>query len=147
VRHRRRFTLFTIVGLTGVAVNVVAMWGLHALGVQYLLATVLATQTAIGWNLFLSERFVFHDKKQHTEFNSRLTQYYVVNNVDLLLRIPLMVVLVEMVGMRPSPANLILIAAASCMKYVIINKLVYRPHPADPRPTKIRRFSRERETA
>lgn len=147
MRHRRRFTLFTVVGLSGVFVNAAVMWGLHAVGVQYLIAAVVATQTAIGWNLLLSERFVFHDKKQHTAFRSRLVQYYIVNNLDLLLRIPLMVVLVETVGLRPSPANLILIAAASVMKYMIINRLVYRPHPVDLRDMRIRKVSRERETA
>lgn len=127
---RKRFAKFAAVGFSGIFVNMIVMWTAHAVGINYVVSAVLATQAAIGWNLLLSERWVFHDRRQATRFRFRFVQYYLVNNADLLLRIPLMILLVEVVGLRPSPANLLLVVAASIIKYMIVNRFIYRHHDA-----------------
>lgn len=128
---RKRFAKFAAVGFSGIFVNMIVMWAAHAVGINYVVSAVLATQAAIGWNLLLSERWVFHDRRQATRFRFRFVQYFLVNNADLLLRIPLMVFLVEVVGLRPSPANLFLVVAASIVKYMIVNRFIYRHHGTD----------------
>jgi len=125
VNHWQRFGLFSLVGFSGMFVNAATMWLLHGLGVQYLAAAVVATQVAIGWNLLLSEQLVFRDRLLGTTMLNRFTKYYVVNNIDLLLRMPIMVLLVEVVGMRPAPANLLLVMVASAFKYVVVNRMIY----------------------
>lgn len=122
----KRFSAFALVGASGVPVNVVSMWALHAMGVNYLIAAVIATQIAIAWNFLLSEFFVFKDRREHHTLIHRMWRYFVVNNLDTLVRIPLLALLVQGLGMRPSPANLLLIIGAAGAKYFFVSRLVYR---------------------
>lgn len=127
----KRFSAFALVGASGVVVNVVAMWVLHGAMVNYLVAAVLATQIAIAWNFLLSELFVFKDWRGHHTLGRRTWRYFLVNNIDTLVRIPLLAVLVQGLGMRPSPANFLIIVAAAGIKYVFVSRLVYRkPAPS-----------------
>jgi hypothetical protein len=95
--------------------------------VWYVVAAILATQVAISWNLVLMEALVFRDRREAMSLGRRARRYFTINNLDTVIRMPLLVVLVETVGLRPSPANLSLIVAASGIKYVAVSKVVYRP--------------------
>ncbi len=132
----RRFSAFALVGASGVPVNAATMRLLHAAGIDYLLAAVVSTQVAVAWNLALTELVVFRDRRESLRFANRAVRYFVINNVDTLVRIPLLALLVETLGMRPAPANLLLVVVAAGAKYVLVSRVVYRPVtlPALPTP-------------
>ncbi len=55
--------LFILLNLVSLAVNAGMMaLGLHVLHLPELLAFILATLAALGWNFFTTRRFVFHDQ-------------------------------------------------------------------------------------
>src|SRR5512138_4037424 len=63
--YRSRFVRFGIVGGTGVVVNYGFYVFFHeALGIYYLLASVLAIEMSLISNFVLNERWTFHDRKQ-----------------------------------------------------------------------------------
>lgn len=55
---------FLLVGASGVIPNLTCVWALTSIGVNYLVAAVLATQLAIAWNFILIDAFVFDDLKR-----------------------------------------------------------------------------------
>lgn len=58
---RQEFLLFGLIGLIGLGILNILMWGMTSgLGVSYLLSKVLATVIVYAWN-FLARRALYHD--------------------------------------------------------------------------------------
>jgi putative flippase GtrA len=128
-----RFGGFALVGLSGIAVNVAALWLLHlgVFGLHYLLAATLATQVSSVWNFVLTDRIVFRDR-QHGTIAGRCLRFVGMNNIALVARLPLLALLVHSgVGVLwANVATLVLLFAA---RFLITDKLIYRrPAPAGP---------------
>ena len=127
LRFGRVFRL-GLVGLTGVVVNLAAMAILIGLGVHYVVAALAATQLAIGNNFLLQERFVFRDKRSGgRSWLVRATQFFAFNNVENLLRVPLLVLLVELAQFPEVAAQAFLLVAAFLARYAFVTAVVYRP--------------------
>ena len=95
------FLRFAAVGVSGLFINNLLMaLFVEALGVQYLLSAVLATQGSSFWNFVGTEEWVFRDRKQSRGYGWRLASYMLMNNVALLLRAPLLAVLVSWFGIH-----------------------------------------------
>ncbi|MFA6267725.1 MAG: glycosyltransferase family 2 protein [Pseudolabrys sp.] len=59
-----RFVLFCLVGLTGVAVHMVALYALHLLGTQsFTSQQIVATVIAIAWNYVFNNAFTYRDQR------------------------------------------------------------------------------------
>jgi putative flippase GtrA len=124
-RLRRRLLLFALVGLSGIAVNSAALWVLHAhaLHLHYLVAAALATQISTLWNFVLTDRLVF--RAAHTGgVWGRIWRFFALNNVALLLRLPLLALLVHL-GVSVLPANVLTLLAVFAVRYVVSDRLIF----------------------
>ncbi|OAA26725.1 putative membrane protein [Frankia sp. EI5c] len=130
---------FAIVGFSGLVPNLASTWLLHhAAGLNYVVAATVGTQVAIVWNFVGCELLVWHGGRRFSP--RRLLPFLVINNVDLVLRLPLLALLVERWGLGVGLATLITLAAAVVVRYVAVDRTIYRsrvdrgPRPS-PRPT------------
>jgi dolichol-phosphate mannosyltransferase len=128
---RRLFSLrvprparFALVGASGTVPNLFGTAVLHHLGLHYLAAAILATQVAIAWNFAGCELLVWD-----RQAGSRLRRYptfAVINNVDLVIRLPLLALLVGRWGVGIGTATLLSLAAAVIVRYLVVERMVYR---------------------
>ena len=93
---------FAGVGLTGLVVNLLAMWALAdptMLGANYLVAAAIATQISSTWNFFLTDRLVYVGPKRFTA-GHRWAGFVAMSNLVLLLRLPTLALLVGVLGVN-----------------------------------------------
>src|SRR3954471_7567244 len=99
---------FGLVGLTGLAVNTAVLVLLHELaGIHYLIAAALATQASTLWNFTLTELWVFGNREHKRSGVRRAAMFFSVNNIALALRAPLLVALIDGIGINYVAANVI----------------------------------------
>lgn len=134
VARLSQLTAFLAVGLSGVAVNTVAMWALSAawFDVPYLFASVLATNIAIVWNFVLLETWVFR-KARRRSFAAGFARFWLVNVALLPVQLGLLAVLVEGPGLHPVIANVITLIVVFFLRYLLTSTWVYswNAAPAD----------------
>jgi dolichol-phosphate mannosyltransferase len=100
---------FATVGMTGLLVNVLAMWLLadpRTLHMHYLLAAILTTQLSSSWNFALVDRLVYRGPKRLTAM-SRYLGFMLMSNTVLVLRIPFLALLVSVLGVHYLVANVL----------------------------------------
>jgi len=119
-------------------VNSAALWlfHLHVLQLHYLAAAALATQVSTLWNFLLTDRLVFRTSDEDGRLG-RLWRFFLLNNLALLLRLPLLAALVTL-GLGVLPANVVTLLAVFAVRYVISDRLIFG-RPAEtvaPRPEK-----------
>lgn len=119
-----RTLAFGFVGLTGIIPNLSVLWVLTLVGMHYAVATVFATEVAIVWNFLLLDILVFTDKRRWG-WRGRLGSFVLVNNVDLVGRLPLMAFLVEIRGMAVLAAALVTIVASFMIRFLITDRIIY----------------------
>jgi glycosyltransferase involved in cell wall biosynthesis len=127
-----RAVAFALVGGSGIAVNSLALWAFSdpkTLYWNYLLGSILATQFSSTWNFFWTERYVFAGPKRST-MPRRFIQFLLLNNATLLLRVPLLALAVEVVGLHYLLGNIIVIGLVFVLRYLICDRLIFKPHPA-----------------
>ena len=139
-RARRRLVLFGLVGLSGIVVNSAALWLLHLefFELHLLVAAALATQVSTLWNFVLTDRLVFRTARAPGLW-SRLWRYFAMNNLSLVLRLPLLSALVYL-GMPVIRANVLTLVLLFAVRYVISDRVIFaRPAetvtPRAERPT------------
>src|SRR4051812_14054877 len=135
-RARVRLVMFGLVGASGIVVNSAALWlfHLHVLQLNYLAAAALATQVSTLWNFLLTDRLVFRTSDKNGRLG-RLWRFFALNNLALLLRLPMLAGLVH-AGLGVLPANLVTLLALFVVRYLISDRLIFG-RPAEtvaPRP-------------
>ncbi|MGW7103986.1 GtrA family protein [Streptomyces sp. NPDC054838] len=130
-----RMTGFGLIGLSGFAPNLAALWLLTRAGADYLAAVVLANQAGVVWNFVLVELLIFRDRRRHRHWADRLGRFVLLANADLLLRIPLVALFVTRLGLAVLPATALALGSAFVLRFVATETLVYLPRgPAVARP-------------
>lgn len=122
-----RVLRFGMVGAAGFVVNLAVMAGLVSAQLNYVLAGLLATEVAIVFNFLLQERLVFHDVTAGTGRGRRAVQSILFNNAESLLRIPLLVLLVEVLGVASLLAQAVTLVLAFGGRFLFVSRVVYRP--------------------
>lgn len=121
-----RLALFGVIGLTGFAPNLATLFVLSGLlGMHYVLATVIATQVAILWNFVLLELIVYR-RHRPRRWYGRAATFAAINNMDLLLRIPLLTALVEKAHMNYLLAAVITLVTIFVIRFLVTDRLIYR---------------------
>ncbi len=85
-----RFVRFALVGASGVAVNLGALWCLAGvLGVRDVLASAMAVEVSIVWNFALNDTFTFRDRNAAAQVGAahRLLRYNLVSLVGLAIQL------------------------------------------------------------
>ncbi|WP_189332372.1 glycosyltransferase [Actinoplanes ianthinogenes] len=125
--QRARMLMFGLIGVSGLLPNLIALWVLNDLaGVHYLPAAVLANQVAVGWNFTLTDTLLYRSRRAHRSFWGRISRFFLLGNVDLLLRIPLLALLVDGAHLGVLWASLITLVISFVARFLISDKVIYR---------------------
>jgi dolichol-phosphate mannosyltransferase len=120
-----RMIRFAAVGATGIAVNQAALWLLvSGAGIWYLVAAAVATQCSTTWNFALTERFVFPGAGPGVL--ARYLSFSAVNNLGLLLRLPLLAMLTTGLSLNYLVSNLVTLALLFASRFVVSDRLIWR---------------------
>jgi len=140
---RVRILAFGAIGVSGLLPNLAALWLLVTqLDLHYVPAAVAATQVAIVWNFLLVDRLLLHHRRVRPG-HERFGAFLLLNNADLLLRIPMLAVLVESLHLGYLPATAITIAAAFAARFLITDRVIYGRRHDGRVEARRRRFSEE----
>lgn len=125
-RGNPRFARFAAVGLSGIIVNSLALaMFTEIFHIYYLVSAVLATQLSTLWNFLLTEFWVFADRRGHSSIGIRMIGFFVLNNALLLVRGPTLSSLVQHLDVNYIIANLISIAIATVVRYLVADRLLW----------------------
>lgn len=132
-----RMSRFAAVGALGTVVNLLVLTllvhGLHEM--NYVVAAVIAAEVSILHNFVLQERFVFGDLREGvTSGRRRLAQHLLFNNAEALVRLPFLVLLVEMLHIWAVIAQAATLAVAFLTRFLFACRVVYRLEPVDDVP-------------
>ncbi|WP_054571012.1 glycosyltransferase family 2 protein [Frankia sp. R43] len=125
---------FALIGISGLLPNLATTWLLHhAAGLNYLVAATVGTQVAIVWNFVGCELLVWHGPERVPL--RRFLPFLLINNADLVLRLPLLTLLVDGWGLGVGLSTLITLAVAVVARYFVVDRTIYRTRSfdADPR--------------
>ena len=126
---RASMLAFGLIGLSGFVPNLAALWLLSKpLGMNYLLAEVLANQVAVVWNFLLLD-FLLFSHRRHSHWTGRFGKFLVLANSDLVARIPLLGLLVAHAHMNVLVATAITLIAAFGARYVVTDRFIYLARP------------------
>lgn len=113
----RRLAIFGIVGLTGVAVNLVLLYVLHGrFGLHDLVAVPIAVEVSILSNFLLNDRFTFHDRLSGTKWR-RLLQFNAVSLMALVINVTVYAAMERLFGLPYLLAEFIAIVVAFGANY------------------------------
>lgn len=132
-----RMSRFAIVGGIGTVLNLAIMAVLLATGVHYLPAAIVATEVTILTNFLLTERFVFRDLRQGRPYWQRLLAFLGFNNIETLVRIPILMLLVEVLLIPGLLAQAITLAVAFLVRFTFTSRVIYRVRPTATSPISV----------
>jgi dolichol-phosphate mannosyltransferase len=124
LREFGRMVAFGLIGLSGVVVNTAALWFFYeAVNLHHLVGAALATQVSTTWNFFLVDSLIYR-RQRSTGWLARGSRFYILNNLLLLLRLPVLHVMVVF-GMGVLWANGITLAALFLVRFLISDRVIY----------------------
>ncbi|MBD1537739.1 GtrA family protein [Arthrobacter sp. S13_S34] len=145
--HRLPFTLiqagrlrfgrmgrFAAVGAFGTVVNLAIMAVTLSLGLHYLLAAIVATELSILSNFLMQERLVFRDIPGYRPFWLRILASFGFNNVETLLRMPVLMLLVEALLIPSVMAQAVTLAVAFLARFAFTSRFIYGLAPSVSEP-------------
>jgi len=121
-----RFGRFSVVGATGLVVNTLLL-ALFAdvAGIYYVAAAILATQGSTLWNFCLTESWVFADRDHGRTLGRRAAMFFALNNVALVLRVPLLFMLVSGLGLHYLVANILSLVALTVIRFAVADAWIW----------------------
>lgn len=124
-----RWLKFNAVGAVGIVVQLVALALLvSGLGVNYLVATALAVETAVLHNFFWHQRFTWADRASLgiRQTLGRLLRFNLTNGgLSILGNLILMRLLVGRLHLNYVVANLLTIALCSLANFLVSHRFVF----------------------
>ena len=123
-----RMSAFALVGGVGAIANLVIMWGLIRLGMGYIPAAIIASEVTIIGNFLLLEYLVFSDMRADSgSVWVRFAKSFTFNNIEALVRIPVLALLVQNAHIPSVLAAAITLVAAFVVRFVYHALWVYAP--------------------
>lgn len=123
-----RMSAFALVGGVGAIANLIIMWGLVHLGMNYVPAAIIASEVTIIGNFLLLEYLVFADMRSDSgQMWVRFLKSFAFNNVEAVVRIPIIPLLVQGAHIPSVLAAAITLAAAFVVRFVYHALWVYAP--------------------
>ncbi len=114
----RPFIKFTVVGLTGVAVNEGLLLALQAVGLYLLFASALAIEVSILSNFLMNDLWTFRDRRSGHVLH-RLVKFNILMLVGLVVNLAIVFVGTTGFGVHAAISNLVGIAAAFLLRYAL----------------------------
>lgn len=139
-----KMSLFAVIGGLGALANIALVWALTTVGVNYLIAAIVASEVTIIGNFLLQERFVFQDMRGAASgVWARFAKSFTFNNAELLIRIPIVALMVSGGHISVVIATGITLVVAFIVRFVFHSLVVYAPRKAGARVSAGRRFVEE----
>ncbi|MCA9933311.1 MAG: glycosyltransferase [Anaerolineales bacterium] len=112
----RWFPRYVAVRTAGLLLHIALLWGFLTTSLHDLWAVVIATELTILWNFYWTDHWVFNDGEAH-ERRRRFSQFWLVNQLFLLLRLPIIIALVVWLQAPVLAAALVAIFIVGMVKY------------------------------
>ncbi|HQY89968.1 glycosyltransferase family 2 protein [Caldilinea sp.] len=129
---QRQLLMFMVVGLTGLLVNTLLLvLFTERLGLHYLWSALLATQGSTLWNFAWTESWVFRDRRQNRGVGIRLLGFFVINNIMLAFRGPMLALFVGGLGIYYVAGNILTIAIMTLVRYAVADHVIWRTKSGD----------------
>ncbi|CAN5553304.1 glycosyltransferase family 2 protein [soil metagenome] len=139
-----KMSLFAVIGGLGALANIAIVWGLTHLGVNYLVAAIIASEVTIIANFLLQEHFVFQDMKgEASGVWARFAKSFTFNNAELLIRIPIVALMVSGGHISVVIATGITLIVAFVVRFVFHSLVVYAPRKRAAQVSKARHIVEE----
>ncbi|XKG41003.1 glycosyltransferase [Microbacterium marinum] len=123
-----RMSAFALVGGVGAIANLIIMWGLIRLGIDYIPAAIAASVITIITNFFLLEYLVFADMRSESgRMRARFVKSFTFNGLEAIIRIPVLSILVEGVHIPAVLAAALTLIAAFVLRFMFHALVVYAP--------------------
>jgi dolichol-phosphate mannosyltransferase len=117
---------FAVVGVIGIGVNAIALVAFtEALGLHYALSAVLASQVSTLNNFILTELWVFRGRESRRHPVVRYLSFNALNVATLAVRVPVLVLFTEWVGLHYMVSNLIAIGLTFGIRYFIAENWIW----------------------
>jgi dolichol-phosphate mannosyltransferase len=134
-----KMSLFAVIGGLGAVANIAIVWALTGLGVNYIVAAIIASEVTIIANFLLQERFVFHDMKgEASGVWARFARSFTFNNAELIIRIPVVALMVSGGHVSAVIATGITLVIAFIVRFVFHSLVVYAPRKPGARVSRAR---------
>jgi glycosyltransferase involved in cell wall biosynthesis len=131
---RLRFARFGLVGLSGLVVNSVLLAFLtDVVGLFYVVSAVIATQGSTLWNFCFTEAWVFAGRDHRRSRATRMGLFFLMNNIALALRGPLLVLLTSGLGIHYVVSNILSLLALTLVRFALADTWIWAkagPHEA-----------------
>jgi len=119
---------FALIGAFGAVANLAIMWALTRMGVEYVIAAIIAAEVTIVGNFLLQERFIFREMRdQASTAWVRFLKSFTFNNAEAAIRIPILALMVETWHISSVLAAAITLAAAFFARFFFHSLVVYAP--------------------
>ena len=117
---------FALAGGTGIVVNSAALaLFVEVVGLPLAASAACATQVSTLWNFLLIDRAVYRGRSEGNAL-LRFLGFALVNNLVLLLRLPLLAWLVDGVGLPYLVSNVVTLVAAFLVRFLISDRFLFR---------------------
>lgn len=129
LRLDTRPTRFLLVGVTGVGVNTIVLWGAtQAAGLSTLLGGILASLTSTFTNFLLNDIFTWRDRRSASWRMKaiRMLRYYGTTAAGNLIYLAVLTVLTQRLALFVLTANLVAIGVGGTFNYVLHNLWTWR---------------------
>jgi dolichol-phosphate mannosyltransferase len=125
---------FALVGIVGIAVNQAALFALtEGAGIHYAISAIFASQVSTLNNFVLTEWFVFRGRDSRHRMLARYLIFNGLNIATLGIRLPVLVLLTELVGIHYLISNVIAIGLTFGIRYLVSDYWIWagRDHRAE----------------
>lgn len=123
-----RMSAFALVGGLGAVANLAIMWALTTVGVQYIVAAIIASVITIVANFLALEYLVFADMREESGLmRHRFIKSFTFNGVEAIVRIPVIWLLVNQAHIQSVVAAALTLVAAFVVRFVFHALVVYAP--------------------
>jgi dolichol-phosphate mannosyltransferase len=123
-----RMSAFAVVGGVGAVANLAIMWLLIQFGVEYVVASIVASIVTIVGNFLLLEYLVFADMREDSGLmRHRFIKSFTFNGIEAIIRIPVLWVLVERTHIPSVLAAALTLIAAFVVRFLFHALVVYAP--------------------
>ncbi|WP_416900950.1 glycosyltransferase [Micromonospora echinospora] len=124
LRELGRLVAFGLVGLSGMVVNTAVLWFCYEPAqLHHLLGAAVATQVSTSWNFLLVDNLIYR-RTRRAGTPGRAARFFLLNNVLLLLRLPVLQALVW-AGVGVLAANAVTLGALFLLRFLVNDRVIY----------------------
>lgn len=122
--------LFAAVGAIGAVLNLLIMALLLSLGTHFVVAAAVAAELTIVSNFLMQENIVFGTLAEKSKgISTRFAQSFCFNNLEALVRLPVLMLAVNILQIDPVLAQASTLLAAFVVRYLYHSRIVYSTDP------------------